>query len=101
IFPCGPGRLDLVQLDKGDLAWGFDSQSSELTCRCLRLTQEREEPTGGNGGLFVSDKVARALNRLLKASGLKWLQEVIQGIHLEGPKRVLIVSRGEDHDRQQ
>ena len=38
VFSGGLDRLDLVQLHKGNLAWGFDSQSSALPCRCRRLT---------------------------------------------------------------
>ena len=51
--------------------------------------------------MFVGNEVPRPLDRFLEPSGLEWLQEVIQRIHLERPKRVLIISRGEDHDGQQ
>src|SRR6266404_7674850 len=37
VFSGGLDGLDLVQLHKGNLVRGFDSQSSELTCR-RRLT---------------------------------------------------------------
>src|SRR5437879_10954939 len=100
VFSCGLDGLDLVQLHKRNLAWGFDSQSSELTCRCRRLTQEREKATGGNAGLFVGNELPRPLDRLLEPTGLEWLQEVIQCTHLERPKRVLVVSRREDHNGQ-
>lgn len=38
VFSGGLDGLDLVQLYEGNLARGFDRQSSELTCRCRRLT---------------------------------------------------------------
>src|SRR4029078_6392779 len=34
VFSGGLDGLDLVQLHKRNLVRGFDSQSSELTCRC-------------------------------------------------------------------
>src|SRR5437879_188278 len=73
VFSGGLDGLDLVHLHKGNLAWGFDSQSSELTCRCRRLTQEREKPAGGDAGLFVGNELPRPLDRFLEPSGLEWL----------------------------
>src|SRR6185369_13166471 len=89
VFSGGLNGLDLVQLHKGNLVRGFDRQSSELTCRRRRLTQEREKPAGGNASVFVGNEVPRPLDRFLEPGGLEWLQKVIQCTYLERPKRVL------------
>ena len=73
VFSGGLDGLDLVQLHKGNLARGFDSQSSELTCSGRSLTQEREKPAGGNAGLLVGNEVPRALDRFLEPGGRGWL----------------------------
>ena len=72
VFAGGLDGLNLVQFDEGNLARGFDRQSSELTCGCRCLAEEGEKSTGGNAGPFIRNEVPRALDRLLEPNGLEW-----------------------------
>ena len=65
------------------------------------LAQQSQKPPCGKAGLFVGNKFASPLHRLLEAFGFERFQQVIQRMRLKCSQCVFVVSRGEDHHRQQ
>ncbi len=86
---AGSGLLAVKHLEQGVDAGGFGFRADAGF-----------ERGGGGFGTVVEHAGAGAFNGLEDAGAVERLEQVIDGVHVEGADRVLVVGGGEDDERQ-
>ena len=100
VVPCGVHPVDFVRADEEDPAARFHDQPiRRMGLVRLEILHHREEPLAEVAGALAFQPLARAIQRAQEPRAVERLQQVVERVDLEGPQRVLVVGRREDHHR--
>ena len=89
VVPRGFDPVDLLGAQEEDAAAGLHDQAVDARRLGLDVVDEREQTAAEVAGALALQFLPRVLQRLAEALLAERLQQVVERVDLEGPKRVL------------